>query len=233
MRCEANISLQTKGHWEYKDGQIKPLKKYKLNNKVEIKNINSFRALEKAINYEIDRQTASLEKGETIIAETRGWDENKAMTVSQRVKETSADYRYFPEPDIPPLKIDEDWLAKLESELPEMPQAKKRRFIREYNFTPEIAEVIISDKDLADWTENVISELDAWIEANGDEEERQEKHLAKSASNWITSELLKHLNADNKRISDLEITAENFAELISLIYQEKINSSAGQTIFIL
>ncbi len=230
MRCEANISLQEKGQWEYKDDQIKPLKKYILNNKVEVKNINSFRAVEKAINFEIARQEAALEKGEKIIAETRGWDENKSATVSQRVKETSADYRYFPEPDIPPLKIDEDWLARLEAELPEMPSAKKDRFIRKYNFSPEIAEVLITDKALADWTENVISELDAWIEANGDDEARQKKRLAKTAGNWITSELLKHLNADNKRIGDLKLSAENFAELICLVYQDKINSSAGQRI---
>jgi len=230
MRCEANISLQEAGKWEYKDGLIKPKKGHTLNNKVEVKNINSFRAVEKAINFEITRQGAALDKGELIVAETRGWDENKAMTVSQRVKETSADYRYFPEPDIPPLKIDDGWLAKLEAELPEMPQVKKARFIREYNFSPEIADVLIADKALADWTENVISELDAWIEANGDEEERQEKRLAKTAGNWITSELLKHLNADNKRIIDLKISSENFAELICLIYQDKINSSAGQRI---
>ena len=230
MRCEANISLQEKGKWEYKDGQIKPKKNYYLNNKVEVKNINSFKAVEKAINFEIERQSTALDKHEKISAETRGWDENKAATVSQRIKESSADYRYFPEPDIPPLKIDEDWLTKLEAELPEMPAVKKDRFMREYNFSPEITDILTDDKALADWTENVISELDAWIEANGDEEERQEKRLAKTASNWITSELIKHLNIDNKRIVDLKITAENFAELICLIYQDKINSSAGQRI---
>lgn len=230
MRCEANISLQTPGEWEYKDGQIKPRKKAKLNNKVEVKNINSFKAVEKAINFEITRQSAALDNGEEILAETRGWDENKSITVSQRIKESSADYRYFPEPDIPPLNIDEDWIARLQTEIPELPAQKKDRFTREYNFTPEIAEILISDKELADWTENVISELDAWIEANGDEEERQERRLAKTAGNWITSELLKHLNADNKKITDLKISAENFAELVCLVYQDKINSSAGQRI---
>ncbi len=230
MRCEANISLQEKGKWEYKDGLIKPLGNYKLNNKVEVKNINSFKAVERAINFEIDRQSIALDKGEKILAETRGWNENKNGTVSQRIKESSADYRYFPEPDIPPLNISEDWIAKLEAELPEMPLAKKRRFVHEYNFSPEISELITSDKNLADWTENVISELDAWIEANGDEEARQEKKLSKTAGNWITSELLRHLNADNKRINDLKVTAENFAQLVCLVYQGKINSSAGQRI---
>lgn len=230
MRCEANISVQEVGKWEYKDGLIKPLGDFKLSNKVEVKNINSFKAVEKAIKFEIERQSAALDKGEKIIGETRGWDENKAVTVSQRIKESSADYRYFPEPDIPPLNISEEWIARLESEIPEMPLAKQKRFIHEYNFTPEIADLIVSDKKFADWTENVISELDAWIDATGDEEARQEKRLSKTAGNWITSELLKHLNADNKRIGDLKLTAENFAQLICLVYQGKINSSAGQRI---
>ncbi len=236
MRCEANVSVQKAGTWEYKDGKILPKKKglfggrYELNPKVEVKNINSFRAVEKAINFEIKRQTEALEKGEKISAETRGWDENKAATVSQRVKESAADYRYFPEPDIPPLKIGEDWLERLSVELPEMPLAKRQRFIFEYKFTPEIAEVLTADKDLADWTENVISELDAWIEANGDSEARQERRLAKAAANLISGPLLKHLNADNRKIGDLRLTAENFAELTCLIYQGKINSTVGQTI---
>jgi len=230
MRCEANVSVQTTGHWKYQDGQIKPLGKHTLNYKVEVKNINSFRAVEKAIKFEIERQTALLARGETIVAETRGWDDAQSQTVSQRIKETSADYRYFPEPDIPPLKIDEDWLSRLEAELPEMPAAKKQRFIREYGLSADMAEVLTVDKHLANWTEEVISELDAWIEANGDIVVRQEKHLAQTAANWITSELLKHLNADNKKLSDLKITPENFAELVCLIYQGKINSSAGQRI---
>jgi aspartyl-tRNA(Asn)/glutamyl-tRNA(Gln) amidotransferase subunit B len=231
MRCEANISVQAAGSWEYQPGQILPRhKNTQLNAKVEVKNINSFRAVEKAINFEIARQTALLEQGEKIAPETRGWDENQAITFSQRTKETSADYRYFPEPDIPPLKIDEAELTALTAELPELPQAKKQRFIREYGFTPDNAEILVSDRDLAAWTEDVISELAAWVEANGDEEARQEKKLSRYAANWITGELLKHLNADSKKITELKITAENFAELMCLIYQDKINSSAGQKI---
>ncbi len=231
MRCEANVSIQEVGKWKHENGEIKPIKKnHKLNAKVEVKNINSFKAVEKAIEFEIKRQLEVLENGEKIIPETRGWNEDKNETTRQRIKETSADYRYFPEPDIPPLKIEEDWLAKIHSELPEMPREKKNRFIREYGLTRDIAEILVSDKSLANWSENVISELEAWIEANGDEADRQEKNLAKTASNWIVSELLKHLRADNKQVSDLKLTAENFAELVCLIYQDKINSSAGQTI---
>jgi aspartyl-tRNA(Asn)/glutamyl-tRNA(Gln) amidotransferase subunit B len=230
MRCEANISVQKSGTWEYKNGQILPLKNHQLNPKVEVKNINSFRAVEKAINFEIARQSDLIERDEPIQPETRGWNENKNETVSQRLKETSADYRYFPEPDIPPLNIPESLLTELTSSLPEMPAAKKQRFIREYGFSKDIAEIITTDRDLAAWTEDVISELDAWIEASGDDEARQEKKLAKNAANWITGELLKHLNADNKKIGDLNMTAENFGQLICLLYEDKIGSSAGQKI---
>lgn len=229
MRCEANVSVQAAGSWEYKDGEIKAQQKSKtLNPKVEVKNINSFRALEKAINFEIARQTEALEKGEKILAETRGWDENLAQTFSQRSKESSAEYRYFPEPDIPPLKIDDNLLADLRASLPELPPAKKLRFMREYGLSSEIADIIINDKALAAWTEQVISELNAWIEANGDEYERQSKRLAQTAANWLVRELTKRLKRDNLQVADLKITAENFAELVCLIYQEKINSTTGQ-----
>lgn len=230
MRCEGNISLQEKGKWEYKDGKIIGLDGYKLNHKVEVKNINSFRSLEKAIKFEIERQSEILEKGEEVLAETRGWDDNNNVTKSQRVKETAADYRYFPEPDIPPLEISDDMIATIEEEMGEMPDQKKERFMNEYNLKEDIAEIITFDKKLADWTEEVISELYSLIEADGDSYDRQDKKLSAAAANWISSELLKHLNADNKKISDLHISALNFAKLVYLIYKGKINSNTGQKI---
>ncbi|PLX21313.1 Asp-tRNA(Asn)/Glu-tRNA(Gln) amidotransferase subunit GatB [Candidatus Parcubacteria bacterium] len=231
MRCEANISVQEKGKWEYKGKcEILSLGEYKLNPKVEVKNINSFKALEKAIEYEIKRQINAIEDGDELIQETRGWNEDKKETVSQRVKETSADYRYFPEPDIPPLNISDEWIEEIKKDLIELPHTKKDRFIRQYFFTDDIAEIIVSDKNLADYTENVISELRAWIDSNGDDWERQQKKLAKSVSNWLISELFKHLKEDNLNISDINITPENFAEFISLVYQGKVNSSAAQKI---
>lgn len=230
MRCEANISVQEEKAFKYKDGLIKPIGHHKLNNKVEVKNINSFKAVEKAITFEIKRQTELLEKGQEILGETRGWDDKKNITVSQRTKESSADYRYFPEADIPPLEIDGKWLANIKASLPELPDNKQKRFEREYGLNREMVEILISDKNLAHWSEQVISELNAWIEANGDEADRQDKKLAKIAGNWITGELTKHLKANNETIEKLKITAENFAELICLIYQNKINSSAGQTL---
>jgi aspartyl-tRNA(Asn)/glutamyl-tRNA(Gln) amidotransferase subunit B len=230
MRCEANISVQTKGNWKYTEGEIKPKGNYQLNPKVELKNINSFKAVEKAIEYEIKRQIRALENGEKLVQETRGWDDAKGETIRQRIKETSADYRYFPEPDIPPLNISAEMIAEIKTHLIELPLEKKKRFTRQYNFSDKVAEILVSDKHLADYTEQVISELRAWIEANGDSWERQKNKLAKTAANWLISELFKHLKADSKTIRDLNITPENFAELVSLVYQKKINSSAGQKI---
>ena len=231
MRCEANVSVQEKGKWAYEGNcEIKTVGDYKLNPKVEVKNINSFKAVEKAIEYEIKRQINAIDEGEELVQETRGWNEKKNQTISQRLKETSADYRYFPEPDIPPLEISDEWIDEIKKDLIELPLAKKERFIKEYFFTEDIAEILVSDKNLAKYTEEVISELREWINSNGDDWERQQKKLAKSTSNWLVGELFKHLKDDNLGIEDIKITPENFAEFISLIYQGKINSSAGQTI---
>jgi aspartyl-tRNA(Asn)/glutamyl-tRNA(Gln) amidotransferase subunit B len=230
MRCEANISLQEEGRWLYEDQQIKPRDGYELNAKVEVKNINSFKAVEKAINFEINRQTEMLEKGESIIAETRGWNDSKNATKSQRVKETAADYRYFPEPDIPPLNISDDMIADIAQEIGELPDEKTARFIEQYGLRDDLAAVITDDKSLADWTEQVISELGACIKTQGDSYDRQDKKLAATAANWITSELLKYLRADHQNINQIKITPKTFAELVCLIYQGKITSTAGQII---
>ncbi|MFA5163513.1 MAG: Asp-tRNA(Asn)/Glu-tRNA(Gln) amidotransferase subunit GatB [Patescibacteria group bacterium] len=231
LRCEANVSLQKPGGWEYRDGQILAIGKNKLNPKVEVKNINSFRALEKAINFEIVRQSEALKNHKIIIAETRGWDDNKNMTVSQRIKETSADYRYFPEPDIPLLKISDTEIEKLQADLPELPIAKKKRFLSEYGLDPKMVEVLITDKKIAAWTEEVISELKAWTETRGDDIAGQDKRLARLAANWISGEILKILNAQEESdIRKLKITPEDMAELICLIYEGRINSSTGQKV---
>ena len=230
MRCEANISLQTKKKWKYKNGQIIPVKGYNLNNKVEIKNLNSFKSVEKAIKFEVLRQEKLLNDGQEILAETRGFNESLGETISQRKKESSADYRYFPEPDIPPINIDDSWLMKIQQALPEMPDKKITRFKNQYALNSDIAEVLANERALADWYEEVVSELGAWIEADGKDYDRQEKALARTAANWTVGEVLKYLNNEKKNIEDLPITQENFAELINLVYQGKINSSAGQKV---
>jgi len=231
MRCEANVSVQEKGKWEYNGNcEIKPIGDYKLNPKVELKNINSFKAVEKAIEYEIKRQISAIADGEKLIQETRGWNDNKNITFSQRTKETSADYRYFPEPDIPPINISDEWILEIKKSLIELPLEKQERFKKEYFFTDYEAEIFIYNKNLADYTEEVISELREWINSTGDDWERQQKKLTKTVSNWILSELFKHLKTDNLSVKDIKITPENFAEFITLVYQDKINSSAAQKI---
>ncbi len=230
MRCEANVSIQEKGKWLYEDGLIKPVGDYKLNPKVELKNINSFKAVEKAIEYEVGRQLQALEDGEKLVQETRGWNEDKQQTIRQRVKETSADYRYFPDPDLPPLRISDDLIREIRHGLVEMPQSKNKRFQEEYNLSAIDADILTQDKALADYTENVISELHARLIADGASMQEQKDRLAKLTSNWLVSELFKHLKNDGISIKDLHITAENFGELIALLFENKINSSAGQKI---
>ncbi|MEI7620480.1 MAG: Asp-tRNA(Asn)/Glu-tRNA(Gln) amidotransferase subunit GatB [Candidatus Falkowbacteria bacterium] len=232
MRCEANISLQAEGSWKYEDGQILPTGKNKLNPKVEIKNINSFKSVEKAINFEVERQTELLEKGEKIAVETRGWSDTQNKTISQRKKESSADYRYFPEPDIPPLQISEEITDTIKTQLIELPNEKSRRFQSEYGLSFDLAELLSSDKILANWYEEVVSELRAWIDASGDSWERQNQKLSTNAANWLSSELFKYypINSFGQIKKENKINAENFAELITLLFQDKINSSAGQKI---
>jgi len=230
MRCEANISLQSKRSWKYKDGQIIPTGKNKLNHKVELKNINSFRAMEKAIEFEIKRQSKVLDEGGSIPSETRGWNESKNETVRQRVKESSADYRYFPDPDLAAVTITPAWLKEIKSRLVELPWKAEDRLRAEYGLSEYDAGVLAADKKLTGFFEDVISEIKAWLKSEKDSWERQDKTLCKLAANWLNNELLKHLNEKGLSIRDAKVTAENFAEFILMIHQGKINSSAAQTI---
>jgi aspartyl-tRNA(Asn)/glutamyl-tRNA(Gln) amidotransferase subunit B len=237
MRCEANISMQEVGKFVIEDREVKPLLDYKLNPKVELKNINSFRAMERAVEYEIKRQTKALEKGEELVQETRGWDEDKQKTFSQRIKETAADYRYFPEPDLPPLEIADELITKIKAQLPELPHQKLTRFISQFNFKPEDAKILVSDQDLANYTEQIISELIGWLvslpETEGTEEEiwaRDGKKLIKLISNWLISRLFKHLNDSKVSVKESKITPENFAEFITLVYHNKVNNLGAQKI---
>ncbi len=223
MRCEANISVQTVGTFEIVDGEVKPLRHATLNPKVELKNLNSFKAVEKGIEFEIKRQTTMIEKGENWVQQTRGWNEDEEITVLQRTKENAADYRYFPDPDIPPfhpIKI----AGNLS--LPELPQAKRKRFREEYGLSFADASLLSQDKAWAHFTEAVMSEVSEWIT---DDEEVRPK-VARLVGGWITSKLMGGLIERKKEISDIQFTPENFAELISLIYTEKVNSTNAQKI---
>ncbi|PIZ94268.1 MAG: Asp-tRNA(Asn)/Glu-tRNA(Gln) amidotransferase subunit GatB [Candidatus Magasanikbacteria bacterium CG_4_10_14_0_2_um_filter_37_12] len=234
MRCEANISLQEAGKFEIVDGVVKALGDYKLNNKVELKNLNSFKAVERGIDYEIKRQTEMIEKGESWIQQTRGWNEDKGETVMQRKKENSDDYRYFPEPDIPPfhpVKIAGD------ISLGELPQAKRKRFHEEYKFSYADAKILSDNKNWANFAEEVISELIEWLDSLPETKNKAEnvpQKITRLAGGWITSKLMGILKEKNKDITGISFTAENFAELIALIYTKRVNSTnAGKILLIM
>lgn len=207
MRCEANISISKN--------------KSEKGTKVEVKNLNSFRSVEKAIDFEIKRQAELLDEGKKVAQETRGWDESKMMTYSQREKESAHDYRYFPEPDLPPLELGADYVEKIEAELPELPAQKIERFQKEYKLPKKDAEILVRNKDLAGFFEESVSE--------GCELCEKRDKISKLASNYIISELKKYLD-DKTKITDLKMTPENFGELMSIIAQGKINSSAAQVV---
>lgn len=236
MRCEANISLQETGKFEIIKGVVKPIGDYKLNNKVEVKNINSFKAVEKAIEYEIKRQTELLEKNESWPQQTRGWSENESATVLQRIKENAADYRYFPEPDIPPFHP-----AKIAGNisLPEMPQAKRDRFHSEYGFSYSDAKLLTQSKHWAAYAENVMSEAISWLQSMPETKNESDKikedkknQLARLAGGWLTTKLMGAMTERAIDIRILKLSPENFAELLALIFTNKVNSSNAQKILI-
>lgn len=216
MRCEVNISL-------YQEGEDRLS-----GTKVEIKNLNSFRVVERAVEYEIKRQTEVLEKGEKIVQETRGWDENRGVTLSQRKKESAHDYRYFPEPDIPAFRFTDEEIEELRRSLPELPEAKRARFADEYGLADDTVAVLTEDHRLAGFFEAVASELAAKEEAG--EVKSEPVRTWKLAANYIVTELRRHMAEAGQAIEDVPITPENYAEFVGLIADGTINSSAGQTV---
>lgn len=234
MRCEANISVQEAGKFEIENGEIKPLGNYELNNKVEVKNLNSFKVVKEAIDFEINRQIEMLESREEWMQQTRGWNENEKKTELQRKKETAADYRYFPEPDIPPFNPLE--IADGVS-VPELPIQKRMRFNEEYGFSYSDAEHLTRSKDWASFAEGVMSELSSWLyatdEIEGESDEvlgDRKQDLAQLAGNWMNNELKGKLKDKQMQITDINFTQENFAELITLVYADKVNSTNAEKI---
>ncbi len=222
MRCEVNISLSAK--------------KGKLGTKVEIKNLNSFRAVQGAVDYEIKRQKDLLDSKQKIIQETRGWDEGKQSTFPQRIKEESQDYRYFPEPDLPPLSLkplteeSKDSIVDVErikNELPELPQNRRARFFEEYHLPSSDINTLIINKKIADYFEQVVSELKTWLKIKSISEKEP---MIKLTANYLLTELQKLLLVNKISIADCKISPENFAEFITLIEQKEISSSAAQTV---
>lgn len=211
MRVEANISVRQK------EAQA-------LGTKVEVKNLNSFRALERAIAFEIARQSEILDRGERVVQETRGWDENSEETFSQRVKEEEQDYRYFPEPDIPPLQFSENDIRSLEHSLPELPAQKRARFAAEYGLEDAGSAVFIADRKLASYFEQAASELAA------DRSEEEYRGMLKLAANYLSSDLRGYLNESGRILEEIRMTPENFAELIAILAQGGVSSAAAKSL---
>jgi aspartyl-tRNA(Asn)/glutamyl-tRNA(Gln) amidotransferase subunit B len=213
IRFESNISVREKG------SDV-------LNTRVEIKNLNSFRALERATAFEIERQSKLMEAGSVVEQETLGWDEAKETTYSQRSKEDAHDYRYFPEPDLPPLVVDEPWLERVRAELPELPRAKYRRFIEQYNLTEYDAGVLTSEKAVAEYFEAAVNRKSQTLAPGASAGVVNPKLIA----NWMTGDLFALMNQANLTVADLKVRPEALAELVELVAAGEINQSTGKTV---
>ena len=202
LRCDVNIS-------------VRPVGESKFGTKVEIKNMNSFSAIQKAIEYEIDRQITALGNGETIRQETRLWEEGRQCTISMRSKEGSSDYRYFPEPDLPPLEVSTQQIEDWKASLPELPAPKRRRYERELGLSAYDARVLTDDRSVAEYFERAVA-----AGAN-----------AKLVTNWVTQDIAAYLNSNlSLGIADLALTPENLAELVNLIDSGTISGKIAKDI---
>lgn len=202
MRCDCNVSVRKIGA-------------EKLGTKVEIKNINSFRFVEKAIEYEIERQIDAIDRGEKIVQETRLWDPDKNRTFTMRTKEDAQDYRYFPDPDLLPVVVTAETIAKYKASLPELPLARAHRFMQTHGLPEYDAFILTTEKDLADYFE-------ATAKVSGN---------AKASSNWIMTELLRELNTAGKDISRAPMRPEQLGQMISLIDKGTISGKIGKQVF--
>ena len=210
FRCDANVSIRPRGaDW--------------LGPKVEVKNMNSFRAVHRALEYEIERQIAMAERGERIVQETRGWVEERGVTVSQRSKEDAHDYRYFPEPDLPPLAISREWVEQVQARLPQLPAARRDRFMDEYGLSPYDASHLTASKDMADFFEDTL----AAESLSGDAQQSR----AKAVANWLTGEATRLLNASGTEIADSSVTPQALAELVALTEGGTVGSTQAKVVF--
>ncbi|HEY1405085.1 MAG TPA: Asp-tRNA(Asn)/Glu-tRNA(Gln) amidotransferase subunit GatB [Spirochaetota bacterium] len=202
LRCDVNISIRPKGD-------------QKLGQKVEIKNMNSFKSVRGVIEYEINRQTRLMEDGERIVQETRLWDADKNISISMRSKEEAHDYRYFPDPDLPPIVLSDEYVNEIRSSLPELPDVKRTRFIGTLALPEYDAGVLTATKQVADYFDEVVKEGAA----------------PKKASNWIMSELLARID-DQEKIGESKVTPKSLAKLISMIDDNTISGKIAKTVFI-
>ncbi|MFS8501332.1 MAG: Asp-tRNA(Asn)/Glu-tRNA(Gln) amidotransferase subunit GatB [Caldicoprobacter sp.] len=202
LRCDVNISVRPEGQKEF-------------GVRTEMKNLNSFRAVYRAIEYEANRQIAIMEEGGTVLRETRRWDEGAGKSFSMRAKEHAQDYRYFPEPDLPPIEIDDEWVEEIRRQIPELPDQKRRRYVEEYGLPEYDAGILTSSKDLADYFENCVKLYEN----------------PKAISNWLMGDFLRLVNEKNIEISDVPVTAENLVKLLKLIDSKVISGPIAKTVF--
>jgi aspartyl-tRNA(Asn)/glutamyl-tRNA(Gln) amidotransferase subunit B len=205
MRCEVNLSLRTPEQAEAGEYGVK----------VEVKNLNSFKAVRDSIAYEIQRQTAVLDGGGQVRQVTMGWDENRRCTVVQRSKESSEDYRYFPEPDLPPLALSREWVEQVRATLPELPDARAARFVGDFGLTPRDAAVLTAERPVAEWFEEAVAAYGG---------------PPKEVANWVTGQLFALLRTGEGDISSLPIRPTDLADLIRLVDSGTINRNTGKKV---
>lgn len=202
FRCDANVSVRLKGEEEF-------------GTRTELKNINSFRFVERAINFEVERQIDVIEAGGAVVQETRLYDPDKNETRAMRSKEEAFDYRYFPDPDLLPVEIDDEYIEAIHATLPELPDAKKQRFVTDYGIKPEDASTLTNSRELADFYE-------ATVKASED---------AKLAANWVIVELMGALNKDGKELAESPISPEMLAGMIMRIKDNTISGKIAKQVF--
>ncbi|MGE5569025.1 MAG: Asp-tRNA(Asn)/Glu-tRNA(Gln) amidotransferase subunit GatB [Rhodospirillales bacterium] len=202
LRCDANVSVRPRGQKEF-------------GTKAEVKNLNSFRFLKQALDYEISRQVSLIESGEKVTQETRLYNPDTGETVGMRSKEHAHDYRYFPEPDLLPLMISDEWRERVRAEMPELPAQKRARFIETYGLREYDAQVLTATRDLSEYFEQV-------ADVSGD---------ARAAANWVMGDLAAALNAEGKQISESPVSAAQLGELVALISKGEISGKMAKEIF--
>tara|TARA_B100001029_G_scaffold86904_1_gene71319 strand:+ start:64 stop:1524 length:1461 start_codon:yes stop_codon:yes gene_type:complete len=210
FRCDANISVREKGSKT-------------LGTKVEIKNMNRISAVAEAVNYEIKRQIKCIENSEKIIQETRGWLEEKSMTISQRTKEESNDYRYFPEPDIPPLRLDDNWIDKIKQNLPVLPETRRMKYINEYQLSDYDAKLLSEDINFSDFFEETILSID---------KKYQDNETIKYIANIMNGEFNRLLNLDSgMKVSDIKFNPKDLSKLVEIYKDNSINNKILKSVF--
>ena len=210
FRCDANIS-------------VRPLGSTELGTKVEVKNMNSFRSVQRALDYEAQRQVEALRSGERIVQETRGWDDNRGTTVTQRTKEYASDYRYFPDPDLPPLTIDEAWVEALTASQPELPEARRARLEAEYGLPAYDAALLTVSRETADFFEAAMEAASVTGEAM--------RSRAKGVSNWMLGELTRLLNAEGGEVAGCKVRPKDLARLVEMVEAGTLNSTMAKEVF--